>query len=158
MILSLLFYLTNDSITLGAVDIISTLATATCFAGSLLSSTNLRTRRKLGYLISLVLLSVFGPLPHTGASHTIYFTRASLAVLSFFAAHFDDSGSRSAAVSDASHVHTHSKLSFVSRFLLHHGQSYPLLISILKRDDSRRIFYFMRYVCQSPENPQLLTV
>ncbi|KAL1985446.1 hypothetical protein VTN96DRAFT_7889 [Rasamsonia emersonii] len=123
-----------------ATDFISTLITAACFTVSLMlsSPSSLHTRQKLGHVAASVLVIAFSALPHFESSRVLCLTWIAVAVLSYFAATFDD-----AKRGHASHGHSEAELSAVTKFLLRHGESYPLIHSILKEDDSRRIFYFM---------------
>jgi zinc transporter 5/7 len=130
-------------LTFGATDFFSTLIMAACFAVSLTLSSpaSLHTRQKMGYVAASVLVIFFSALPHSESSRLLCLTWIIVAVLSYFAAIFDDPKH-----GHASHAHSEAELSAVTKFLLQKGESYPLLYSILKEDDSRRIFYFMLYV------------
>ncbi|KAL1966170.1 hypothetical protein VTN77DRAFT_4722 [Rasamsonia byssochlamydoides] len=124
----------------GVMGFLWTLVTAACFTVSLTlsSPSSLRTRQKIGHVAASVLVILFSAVPHAESSRLLCLTWVVVAVLSYFAAIFDDHKH-----GHASHGHSEAELSTVTKFLLKRGESYPILYSILKEDDSRRIFYFM---------------
>jgi solute carrier family 30 (zinc transporter), member 5/7 len=131
------------------VDLMLGVATATCFALPLISSapSRLAARPKIGLAAALIFTCLFSALPHPESSRLTYVVWVSVATLSLVAARLDSSKSPTTHAHH-SHNHSESELSIVTRYLIRHGESYPLLYSILKEDDSRRIFYFMWYVCR----------
>lgn len=145
----------RGSFSLGILEIVSMLATASSFAVSLTSSpANLRTPQKLGHAAGSLFAVLLGALPHSERSLMAVVSWLFLTAFSYVAARFDDNSQGS---HDHHHHHHHShghseaEPSKFSKFLLRYCEPYPLLYSILKERDSRRIFYFMRYevVCTS---------
>lgn len=135
------------------LEVVSMLATASSFAVSLTSSpTNLRTPKKIGHAAGSLFAVLVGALPYSDRRPMTVIAWLFLSAFSYIAARFDDN-SQSSAGSHAHHhhhhhhSHGHSEVgpSKISELLLRHAEAYPLLHSILKERDSRRIFYFMRY-------------
>ncbi|OXV05880.1 hypothetical protein Egran_06349 [Elaphomyces granulatus] len=126
------------------VDLMLGVATATCFALPLISSapSRIAARPKVGLAAALIFTCLFSALPHPESSRLTYVVWVSVATLSLVAARLDSPRSPTTHAHH-SHNHSESELSIVTRYLIRHGESYPLLYSILKEDDSRRIFYFM---------------
>lgn len=125
----------------GFTNLLSTALTAIFFAASLTFSTpsGLRSRHKIGHVTASILIVFAGARPHVESSRIAHLTWLGVAVLSYFAAVFDDS-----KPSESSHKPR--EMSQLSKLLLQYGEPYPILHSILMEDDSRRIFYFMMYV------------
>lgn len=147
---TVLLTLFDGVITFNMVDLMLSVATATCFAVPLIFSapSRLAVRPKIGLAAALIFTCLFSALPHPESYRLTYVVWISVATLSFMAARLDGTRSRTTHVHH-SHNHSERELSIVTRYLIRHGESYPLLYSILKEDDSRRIFYFMWYVYRS---------
>jgi solute carrier family 30 (zinc transporter), member 5/7 len=147
---TVLVTLFDGEITFNMVDLMLSAATATCFAVPLIFSapSRLAVRPKIGLAAALIFTCLFSALPHPESYRLTYVVWISVATLSFMAARLDGTRSRTTHV-HRSHNHSERELSIVTRYLIRLGESYPLLYSILKEDDSRRIFYFMWYVYRS---------
>ncbi|PKX94908.1 metal cation transporter MSC2 [Aspergillus novofumigatus IBT 16806] len=132
---------------LSALDALYLLATAGSYATSLLFSNppNLRSPHKWGFATGIAAAGLLSPPPVAADNWVVYASRCTLAAVSFFAARFDDRRLRLERHSHHHHNHGHSATpaSRVTKVLLRYSEPYPLLYSILKERDSRRIFYFM---------------
>lgn len=148
LVLGLLSFVLFGISSLSALDAMYLLATAGSYATSLLFSNpaNLRSPHKWGFATGIAAAAFLASPPVAGDNWTVYASRCTLAVVSFFAARFDD---RQLRLERHSHHHGHSaaRASRVTKVLFRYSEPYPLLYSILKEKDSRRIFYFMRYAC-----------
>lgn len=135
----------GNSSLFGMVDIIYLVGTASSFAAGLVISSpmDLRTRKKKGFIVTCVILVFFGALPHAESSRIGYLVRMILGGLSYFASIFDDPKSYSMLGTNERNSRSDDESSTFTRFLLQHGESFPVLYSILSERDSRRIFYFM---------------
>jgi zinc transporter 5/7 len=136
---------------LSALDAMYLLATAGSYATSLLFSNppTLRSPHKWGLATGNAAAGFLSSPPVAADNWVVYALRCTLAAVSFFAARFDDRRLRLERHSHHHHHHGHSAApaSRVSKVLLCYSEPYPLLYSILKERDSRRIFYFMTYAC-----------
>lgn len=139
------------------VDLFYFGATTTSFAVSLLYSTAsaLRSPHKFGHVFGTGAAALLCSPELYGDLFVPYLARSTLAAVSFLAARFDDRHLRLGEHSHNhhhqhhlhhSHSHSHSNPSKVTKMILRLCEPYPLLHSILKERDSRRIFYFMTYV------------
>ncbi|GAQ02771.1 zinc transporter 5 [Aspergillus lentulus] len=132
---------------LSALDAMYLLATAGSYATSLLFSNppNLRSPHKWGLATGIAAAGILSSPPVAADNWVVYASRCTLAAVSFFAARFDDRRLRLERHSHNHHHHGHlaAPASRVTKVLLRYSERYPLLYSILKERDSRRIFYFM---------------
>ncbi|GIC87591.1 metal cation transporter MSC2 [Aspergillus udagawae] len=132
---------------LSALDAMYLLATAGSYATSLLFSNppNLRSPHKWGLATGIAAAGFLSSPPVAADNWVVYASRCTLAAVSFFAARFEDRRLRLERHSHQHHHHGHSAAgaSRVTKVLLRYSEPYPLLYSILKERDSRRIFYFM---------------
>ncbi|KAL1873310.1 putative zinc transporter msc2 [Paecilomyces lecythidis] len=144
---SLFLYFIRGTSSTGFSDIIWAFCTSSAFATLLIlaSPVNLRSPQKLGMAAGSGFAVLLGALPHLESGLFGYCTWALLAGVSYVAARFDagQSGSDSHGHSHGHHHHGSAKPSKVSAALIEFSEPYPLLHSILKERDSRRIFYFM---------------
>ncbi|KAL4816764.1 cation efflux family-domain-containing protein [Aspergillus spinulosporus] len=145
-ILGLLTFIITGSFSFAASDIIHILAAAGPLATCLtyLDISGIYSTRKVGVAVATGSAALFCSPPVQDDVYTVYFIRALLAIASFFTARLDDK--RSVSEEHAHHhhyAHTTSKPSRATKIILRYTESYPLLYSILKERDSRRIFYFM---------------
>ncbi|EED19066.1 CDF zinc transporter (Msc2), putative [Talaromyces stipitatus ATCC 10500] len=122
----------------GISDLINTLFIALAFAISMIFSSpaGLRSRRKIGFVTTALVVVFTSAVPHEESSRIAHFSWSILAALCYFAAVFDDP--KPGEITPAK-----SELSTVTKFLLKQGESWPILHSILSKEDSRKIFYFM---------------
>lgn len=144
----------------GMADLLYFGATAASFAASLLysSTSALRSSRKFGHAAGMGAAALFCSPELYDDLFVPYLARSALAAASFLAARFDDRHLRIGAHSHDhhhdhdhhhhSHSHSHDHPSKITKMILHACEDYPLLHSILKESDSRRIFYFMMYVTE----------
>lgn len=125
----------------GVLDLINSILVALTFGFSMTVSSpgGLRTRQKVGFVAAALVVVLTGAVPHEESSRIAHLSWFVLGALCYFAAAFDDP--RPGEVFPAK-----SELSSVTKFLLKHGESWPILHSILSKEDSRKIFYFMGYV------------
>lgn len=132
-------------------------ATAASFAASLLysSASALRSPRKFGHAAGMGAAALLCSPELYDDLFVPYLVRSGLAAASFLAARFDDRHMRIGAHAHHhhhhhhhlhSHSHSHGQPTKLTKMILHASEDYPLLHSILKESDSRRIFYFMMYV------------
>lgn len=153
LVLALVTLVASGSPSVNGIHVISFGLTAGSFAISLLfsSPSDLQSPQKFGHAAATGAAALFCSAPSQEDIWVPYVARSTLAAISFFAARFDDRHLRLGAHSHNRnhhhhHSHTHSNPSKVSNMILHLCEPYPLLYSILKESDSRRIFYFMTYV------------
>ncbi|KAL4808076.1 cation efflux family-domain-containing protein [Aspergillus unguis] len=142
--LGFLAIICTKNLSLGAADIVYSLAVAGFLTASLthLDLSDIYSPGKLGVAVATGSAALFCSPPVRDDVYIVYIIRISLVVASFFATRFDDK--RSQSDGHAHHHHTHSaEASRASKLILHYSEPYPLLHSILKERDSRRIFYFM---------------
>ena len=143
----------------GGIDLIYFGLTTGAFAVSFLysSSSGIRSPQKLGHAVGAGAASCLCSPSFQNDLFTVYVSRCVIAAVSVLAARFDDRHLRLEAHSHNhthhnhhhGHSHTHKEPSRVTKTILHFCEPYPLLYSILKERDSRRIFYFMTYVIHS---------
>ncbi|KAL4982321.1 cation efflux family-domain-containing protein [Aspergillus falconensis] len=128
-------------------DIVHILGVAASLATCLtyLDISSIYSPRKLGVAVATGSAALFCSPPVRDDIYVVYIARALLVIASFFAARFDDKRSGSEEYAHRHHHHTHatSKPSRATKIILRYIEPYPLLYSILKERDSRRIFYFM---------------
>jgi zinc transporter 5/7 len=150
LVLGLLSFVLSGISSLSALDAMYLLSTAGSYATSLLfsNSTNLRSPHKWGLAAGVAAAGFLSSPPVAGDKWAIYVSRCTLAVMSFFAARFDDRQLRLERHPHHHHGHSAAHASRVTKVLLRYSEPYPLLYSILKEKDSRRIFYFMTYACR----------
>ena len=138
-------------------DLLSFGATAASLAVSLLysSTSALRSPQKFGHAAGMGAAALLCSPELYDDLFVPYIMRSALAAASFLAARLDDRHLRIGAHSHGhhhhhhhSHSHSHGHPSKVTKMILHACEDYPLLHSILKESDSRRIFYFMTYVTE----------
>lgn len=127
------------------------------------SPSGLRSPQKFGHAAGTGAAALLCAPPLQDDIWVPYVARTTLAAASFLAARFDDKNLRLATHSHNHHSHhhhhhshSHTEPSKVTKMVLRLCESYPLLHSIVKENDSRRIFYFMLYVLQSMMNALLL--
>lgn len=122
----------------GTYDLIKTIFIALAFAFSMTFSSpaGLRSRQKIGFLATALVLVLTSAVPHEESSRIAHIAWSILAALCYLAAAFDDP--KPGEVTPAK-----TELSAMTKFLLKHGESWPILHSILSKEDSRKIFYFM---------------
>ncbi|EEA26686.1 putative zinc transporter msc2 [Talaromyces marneffei ATCC 18224] len=122
----------------GIYDLIKTILTALVFAFSITFSSpaGLRSRQKLGFIATALVVVFTSAVPHEEHSRIAHIAWSILAALCYLAAAFDDP-------KPGESTPTKTELSAMSKFLLKHGESWPILHSILSKEDSRKIFYFM---------------
>ncbi|KAL3434518.1 cation efflux family-domain-containing protein [Aspergillus tetrazonus] len=145
-VLGLLTFIITGNLPFAASDIIHIMAAAGSLATCLtyLDISSIYSPRKIGVAVATGSAALFCSPPVQDNIYTIYFIRAFLAIASFFAARLDDK--RSVSEEHAHHhhyAHATSNPSRATKIILRYTESYPLLYSILKERDSRRIFYFM---------------
>lgn len=150
IILALASAITSRGVAFHAVDFVYILLTAGAFAASLilLISSNLRSPHKIGLAIGTATAALLCAPPMRDGVYLTYISRGILAALAFPAARFDDKHLRLGAHSHNHHRHSHhgKDASRITNLIIRYSEPYPLLYSILKESDSRRIFYFMTYV------------
>lgn len=141
-----------SELSVGFFNSLATAAVACFFATSLVLSTPrvLRSSGKMG-LASGSALSVISTSAVLQRWSWPFVAETCFGVLGYFAAYFDR---RRATTNPHSQRHSHHtdadrKASRVSLYLLRSCEQYPLLHSILREKDSRRIFYFMRFAFSS---------
>lgn len=135
---------------LSALDAMYLLVAAGSYATFLLFSSppHLRSLHKWGLATGIVAAGLLSSPPIAADNRVVYASRCTLAVMSFFASRFDD---RRLRLERHSHHNQHhdghsvAPASRMTKVLLRYSEPYPLLYSILKERDSRRIFYFMTY-------------
>lgn len=122
----------------GIYDLFSTGLVALVFAFSLTFSSpiGLRSRQKIGFLATAFIVVFTSAAPHDETSRVAHISWAILAVLCYLAAFLDDP-------KPGELIPAKTEISPVTKFLLRHGESWPILHSILSKEDSRKIFYFM---------------
>ncbi|PTU18001.1 hypothetical protein P175DRAFT_0518437 [Aspergillus ochraceoroseus IBT 24754] len=113
---------------------------ATCLA--YLIPSDLSSPNKIGLAVATGSAAIFCSPPARSDIYIVYIFRGFLAAVCFFAARYDDRHSRLVV---HSHHHDRSRVeaSRATKLILQYSEPYPLLYSILKESDSRRIFYFM---------------
>lgn len=128
-----------------ALDFIYLLIVAGLFTAPLLClrPTSIRSPRKFGLAIGAAAAALLCAPPSRDGVVIAYVGRSILAGISFVTARVDD---RHLRLTANSHHHVHSDASRMTKLIIHYSEPYPLLYSILQESDSRRIFYFMRYV------------
>ena len=138
----------STALSFGAVDLGYLLAAAgsmaLCF--TYLAPVDMHSSRKLGLCVATGSAALLCSPPPQSELYLVYISRAILSAAAVFAATLDNR--------TAHHAHTHdhspAQASRWTKFILRQSEPYPLLYSILKESDSRRIFYFMAYVCTTP--------
>lgn len=122
----------------GAYDFIKTILIALTFAFSMTFSSpaGLRSRQKVGFITTALVIVLTSAVPHEESSRVAHISWSILAALCYLAAAFDDP--KPGEVTPAK-----TELSAMTKFLLKHGEFWPILHSILSKEDSRKIFYFM---------------
>lgn len=149
LVLGSLTILSTRSLSFGASDIVYLSAVAGTMATCItfLDLTRVYSPSKTGVAVATGGAALLCSPPAQDDVYIVYIIRALLATASFFAARFDDKRSRS---NDHTHHHHHhhsaSDSSPATKLILYYSEPYPLLYSILKERDSRRIFYFMTYI------------
>lgn len=144
----------------GGIDFIYFGLTTSAFVVSFLysSSSGIRSPQKVGHAVGAGVASLLCSPSFQNDLFTVYVSRCIITAVSVLAARFDDRHLRLEAHSHNhthhhhhhhGHSHSHKEPSRVTNMILHFCEPYPLLYSILKERDSRRIFYFMTYVIRS---------
>ncbi|KAL2837779.1 cation efflux family-domain-containing protein [Aspergillus pseudoustus] len=135
--------LITGSVSIELSDVVYIVATAGSFATCLtyLEPSAIRSHRKLGVAAAAMSAALFCSPPVGVDIYTVYTTRAFLSAASFFVSRIEDRRGEH----DHHHPHSHSvtESSHATKLILRYSEPYPLLYSILKERDSRRIFYFM---------------
>ncbi|KAL4911755.1 cation efflux family-domain-containing protein [Aspergillus aurantiobrunneus] len=146
LVLGFLTLLVTRGFSFGASDNMYLLAVAGSLAACLmyLDTSNIYSPRKIGVAVATGSAALFCSPPTRDDIYIVYILRILIATASFFAASFDDkrSGSDENA-HNHHHAHSTSDSSQATKLILRYSEPYPLLYSILKERDSRRIFYFM---------------
>ncbi|KAL3464572.1 cation efflux family-domain-containing protein [Aspergillus heterothallicus] len=134
--------LVTRNFSVGFSDAVYLVATAGSFATCLtyLEMSDIRSYRKIGVAAATGSAALFCSPPVGVDIYTVYIARALLSVGSFFVCKYDDRRGE-----HGHHHHNHSAVdsSRATKLILRYSEPYPLLYSILKERDSRRIFYFM---------------
>ena len=164
LLLALLTLIISGSPSSSGLELLYFGVTAGSYGISLLysSSSGLRSPQKIGHVAGTSAAALLCAPPLQDDIWVPYVARTTLAAASFLAARFDDRSLRLAAHSHNHHnhhhhhSHSHTEPSKVTKMVLRMCESYPLLHSIVKENDSRRIFYFMTYVFRSTMNILLL--
>ena len=164
LLLALLTMIISGSPSSSGLELLYFGVTAGSYGISLLysSSSGLRSPQKIGHVAGTSAAALLCAPPLQDDIWVPYVARTTLAAASFLAARFDDRSLRLAAHSQNHHnhhhhhSHSHTEPSKVTKMVLRMCESYPLLHSIVKENDSRRIFYFMTYVFRSTMNILLL--
>lgn len=136
------------SVSIDSSHLLQLLAVAAVFSLSLvfLAPADVRSPQKIGLAVSTGVAALMCAPPSQYGVQVAYLFRCTLAVISFFISRFDDSSLRLNSHSHGHHHgHQHSEASRISKLVIQYSEPYPLLYSIVKESDSRRIFYFMRY-------------
>lgn len=151
IILALITVVVSGNVSLQPTNILYQFAAAGALATCLIfvSSSHLRSPQKIGLVIAVGAAALLSSPPLQEKTHLAYVARAIATAASFLAARFDD---RQLRLSQHSHTHNHhhhahsgADATKITRLIIQYSEPYPLLYSILKESDSRRIFYFMRY-------------
>ncbi|RDW58987.1 metal cation transporter MSC2 [Aspergillus mulundensis] len=146
IVLGIMTLFTTRSFSFGTFDIVHMLGAAGSLATCLtyLDVSSINSPRKIGVAVATGSAALFCSPPVQDNIYSVYIIRALLAIGSFFVAKFDDKRSTSDEHSHHHH-HAHStpSSSRATKIILRYSEPYPLLHSILKERDSRRIFYFM---------------
>ena len=150
IVLALVTVVASGNVSFEASDLMYQLTAAGTFATCLIFLTpfHLRSPHKVGLAIGTAGAALLCSPPLQEKVHLAYVSRAIATAASFLAARFDD---RHLRFSAQSHTHNHhnthagAEASAITKVILRYSEPYPLLYSILKESDSRRIFYFMRY-------------
>ncbi|KAI2894382.1 hypothetical protein CBS11852_4876 [Aspergillus niger] len=149
IILALVTVVVSGNVSLKASNMMYQLAAAGALAISLIfvSPSHLRSPQKIGLMIGVGAAALLSSPPLQEKVHLAYVPRAIATAASFLAARFDD---RQLRLSQHSHTHNHhhhahsgADATKITRLIIQYSEPYPLLYSILKESDSRRIFYFM---------------
>jgi zinc transporter 5/7 len=145
LVLGCLTVLVTRSFSIGLSDVVYLMVTAGSFATCLayLEQSDVQSYRKFGVAVATGSAALFCSPPVGVDIYTVYITRAALSAASFFASRFDDR--REGHEHHHHHSHSTAESSRATKLILRYSEPYPLLYSILKERDSRRIFYFMRY-------------
>lgn len=122
----------------GLYDFIKTILLALAFAFSMIFSSpaGLRSPQKVGFIATALVLVLTSAVPHEESSRIAHISWSILAAMCYFAAAFDDP-------KPGEVIKAKPDLSAMTKFLLKHGESWPILHDILSKEDSRKIFYFM---------------
>ncbi|KAL4908592.1 hypothetical protein BDW74DRAFT_101933 [Aspergillus multicolor] len=146
IVLGFITLFTTISFSFQALDFLRMLGVAGSLATCLtyLDVSSINSPRKIGVAVATGSAALFCSPPVQDDMYSVYGIRALLATASFFATRFDDKRSSS---EEHSHHHHHAHpmpgSSRATKIILRYSEPYPLLYSILKERDSRRIFYFM---------------
>ncbi|KAL3447206.1 cation efflux family-domain-containing protein [Aspergillus insuetus] len=142
LLLGCLTIIVTRSFSIGLSDVVYLIATAGSLAICLtyLEPSDVRSNRKFGVAVATGSAALFCSPPVGVDIYTVYVTRAALSAASFFASRFDD---RQEGHEHHHHNHSAVESSRATKLILRYSEPYPLLYSILKERDSRRIFYFM---------------
>ncbi|PYI20056.1 hypothetical protein BO99DRAFT_383144 [Aspergillus violaceofuscus CBS 115571] len=145
--LTLVTILISGNLSFEVTDVMYHLAASGAFAISLfaVAPSHLQSSYKLGLVLGMGSAALFSSPPLQDNAQVIYVSRIVVSLVSYLAVRFDGKNLRHSAHSHVHEQHSHSSAdaSKITKFILHHSESYPLLYSILKESDSRRIFYFM---------------
>ncbi|GAB1197670.1 hypothetical protein APSETT444_006972 [Aspergillus pseudonomiae] len=123
-------------------------AAAGGFAACLMyvTPTNLRSPHKIGLAIATGGAALLCAPPPRDGAYVVFIFRGILAGIAVLTSRFEDRQLRLVMQAhNHHHHHTHSNddASTITKLILRYSEPYPLLYSILKESDSRRIFYFM---------------
>lgn len=131
-------------------DMMYVFAAAAGFAACLMyvAPANLRSPHKIGLAIATGGAALLCAPPPRDGVYVVYVFQGILAGIAVLASRFDDKQLRSVMQAHNHHHHhhhTHSNddASPITKLIIRYSEPYPLLYSILKESDSRRIFYFM---------------
>jgi zinc transporter 5/7 len=136
-----------------ALDLAYVVATAGGFATCLIyaAPANLRSPHKIGLAIATGGAALLCAPPSHDSVCAVYAFRGILTGVAILASRFEDRHLRLATQAHNHHHHHHhhhahssDDASSLTKLIIRYSEPYPLLYSILKESDSRRIFYFMR--------------
>ncbi|KAL2869679.1 metal cation transporter MSC2 [Aspergillus lucknowensis] len=143
LVLALYTFLIRRGISVGALDVVYLLIAAGSVAACLtfLELPDIRSQQKIGVAVATGSAALFCAPPAHDNVYVVYVIRFLLSAVSFFAAKFDDR--RGEHSSEHHHHYLTTESSQATKLILYYSEPYPLIYSILKERDSRRIFYFM---------------
>ncbi|KAF5857390.1 putative zinc transporter msc2 [Aspergillus alliaceus] len=132
------------------LDMMYVMAVAGGFATCLMyvAPVNLRSPHKIGLAIATGGAALLCAPPPRDSVYVDYVFRAILAGIAVLTSRFEDRHLRLATQAHnhhhhPHHAHSHDDASNITKLIIRYSEPYPLLYSILKESDSRRIFYFM---------------
>lgn len=150
-LITTIFSISRGDFSFGILDLLYALSVAGAFTLSLVysSPSSLRAPQKFGLAVGTG-AAVFCAVPVGDSVFGTYMTRSVVAAASFLTARLDDRQLGHTHDHHHSHSYYSSESSKITKLILSYSEPYPLLHSILREKDSRRIFYFMGYVIRFP--------